>query len=79
MCNSCNRCGSNRCGCNRCGSNRCGCRRNWENNEWDFWTQDADDCAFVETERIVREVENRRCREDRCARQFNHCMNRNCW
>lgn len=29
---------------------------------------------FEEVERIARRVRNRRCREDRCARQFCRCM-----
>lgn len=62
-------CGCNRvyagCGCQReqlgcgCGCNRCGGR----------------DEAWYEAERMMRAAQMRRCREDRCAREFCRCMN----
>lgn len=74
----CNRCS---CGCNsnwqnssRCGCmntyNRCGCHNNW---------QATDDRAWMEAERMMREIEMRRCQENRCARQFVRCLNCNNW
>lgn len=56
--NNCNR------GWDDCGENRCGGRYDY-NNDYD---------PFEEVERIARRVRNRRCREDRCARQFCRCM-----
>lgn len=71
MCNRCN-CG---CGCNRnwggcgCGHNRFGegCNRFGE----------CGDEAWEAAEREMRRAEFRRCREDRCAREFVRCMNCN--
>lgn len=59
-----------------CRSNNCNCNRGWDEcenrcgNNWNNFNCDP----FEEVERIARRARNRRCREDRCARQFVRCM-----
>lgn len=86
MCNQCNECNhvylnnrsrrGNSCGCG------CGCGNNWDyDNNWnnDF-NGVYDDRAFAEANRILRRVDCRREKENRCARQFVCCMrNINNW
>lgn len=58
--------------------NRCGCNREFEErscnrcNRCNDWND-----GLYEAERINRQARERRCCENRCAHQFNHCM-RNC-
>lgn len=64
MCNRCN------CGCGsynqfaNSSRERCGCRQNRRGCE----------NAWLEAEEIMMEQQRRRCREDRCAREFVRCM-----
>lgn len=83
MCNRCNR-------CNQVYLNSgCGCRRGWGRGFDNFDNFDNfnngrfgcnsfngfyDDEAFEEAQRIINHVDRRRCRENRCARQFVCCM-----
>lgn len=59
MCNE-----NGKCNC----SNNCNCRCNPKPN------CDYDDVLFKEVEKIARQVEIRRMKENRCARQFINCM-----
>lgn len=66
----------NRCNCG-CGSNRmwggCGCGTNRYGYEYGC-NNSCGDSAWYEAERLMRRAEMRRCREDRCAREFIRCM-----
>lgn len=56
----------------------CNCNRGWDDgfeNRCGGRNEFYNECdPFEEVERIARRVRNRRCREDRCARQFCRCM-----
>ena len=72
--------------CNNCGCNRefgfnevhsCGCgRSDWNNNCGCGCNNDFnnDSAALYEAELIARAALRRRCRENRCAREFVRCM-----
>lgn len=60
------------------GRGRKGCSCNYNHGCGD---SGYDDRAFEEAQRIINQVERRRGRENRCARQFVRCMrsiNNNC-
>lgn len=48
--------------------NNCNCHCNSQVN------CHCDDALFKEVEKIAKQVENRRMKENRCARQFINCM-----
>lgn len=60
------------------GRKGCSCSCNYNHGCGD---SGYDDRAFEEAQRIINQVERRRGRENRCARQFVRCMrsiNNNC-
>lgn len=67
MCNRCNRCN------NGCGY---GNYQNEEYSDYDWNNYNNRRDPFCEVERIARNVERRRIRENRCACEFIRCMRR---